>query len=325
MFSFFEMGISLREAVRTNRIQEVERPLLENSGNPLQFDLCYTDFLDVDLGTTHGVALLCDAIRNKNRAMIELLIQHGANIRFKDKDQNPIARAIYYVIHHQDEYTPEFMEFLEFLLQEGASEHLLDVGNAGPMLICTVIRTQNLEILKLLFKYGANVEPRQQTYSDNPLICHAPELTAAVDQGNREIVEFLLQHKADPNAETTCAGFPLEAAIRTNNVAMAKLLFQYGADPYAFSQQQNKFLYDMELSEERRTVFTNCRNAMYLWELWDNPVDDLGSSSDDLGSSSDDAPDSSYIKWLPFEVLQDITTFITETDEAPEPNAPRFN
>ena len=102
------------------------------------------------------------------------------------------------------------------------------------------------------------IEWRHASYTE-----HTP-LELAVRSGKSAVVKYLLEHGADPNvvlADRSCYDndryihdFPLlSAAIETRNQKMIDLLFQYGANPYAFDPTQKP-----------KKIYPVCGGGMYI-------------------------------------------------------------
>src|SRR5262249_27125439 len=94
----------------------------------------------------------------------------------------------------------------------------------GETALMFAVRVGDLASATLLVDAGANVDDRDAWgVSTTALAAHA---------GYREIVEFLLERHADPNAAQ--AGFsPLHAAIMRRAEGMVRALLAHGADPNA--------------------------------------------------------------------------------------------
>ncbi|OAA79789.1 Ankyrin repeat-containing domain protein [Akanthomyces lecanii RCEF 1005] len=92
----------------------------------------------------------------------------------------------------------------------------------------------NLAFVKLLLENGANVnapapEPQGRT-----------ALQAAVELGDRDIIELLLRHRADVNAFPSFEGFTaLQAAVLRGDPSLVSQLIDYGADVNAPAAAEN--------------------------------------------------------------------------------------
>ena len=78
--------------------------------------------------------------------------------------------------------------------------------------------------VKALLEAGADPNRLMGVRDERPL-------RIAAQQNNLRIAQLLLQHGADVDGESAIVGTAMEAAIRHAHVKMAKLLLDYGADP----------------------------------------------------------------------------------------------
>jgi uncharacterized protein len=86
-----------------------------------------------------------------------------------------------------------------------------------------------LDPVRLLIAYGADVNQ-----ASNNALAVAPLHSAAAASdptASYEMVDFLLQHDADPNQAQASGHTPLHTAAHLGRTEVAELLLQYGADP----------------------------------------------------------------------------------------------
>ena len=117
----------------------------------------------------------------------------------------------------------------ESSLIAGGGNELVDVNSRsedGYTPIIVAIEAKNQEILQLLIENGANL------YERHPVFNRTTVGTAAYYE-NEEAVEILLKKDSKlANIGSTVDGWtPLEDATLKANVAIVKMLLQYGANP----------------------------------------------------------------------------------------------
>jgi len=154
-----------------------------------------------------GEPLLLIAIRRRNAAMVKLLVNAGADVNAPDADG----------------YTP-----LDYALDRSSSYEICSIlRKAGARFKCphrdvimTAAKAGDTSQLAELVEKGVSLEVRDM---DN----NTP-LQAAIQEGQTEIVEFLLKHGADANQEVDASrSVPL---LLARDAEMARILLEYGAD-----------------------------------------------------------------------------------------------
>ena len=136
----------------------------------------------------------------------------------KGLDPNSLAPTGYPLL--QTAVANDNVEIVKLLLKYGA-----DPKRYGcEWLVDTAVRNNNYELVKLLVHAGAVV--KRPSYFcciwDDPLV-------DAVGKQNLEIVRFLLANGADPNAAGLSLTTALQTAAQTGNIDIMKLLIESGA------------------------------------------------------------------------------------------------
>ena len=133
------------------------------------------------------------------------------------------------------------VEILNYLLDNGADMNAVSntEGHTITPLIAAV-QSGNLESVKVLLKYGADIEGRgdfKYVSKDHPFHSVSFEactpLFVAAGNGNVEILSCLLDSGADLNAVANAEGHtitPLIVAVQSGHLDCVKLLLQYGVD-----------------------------------------------------------------------------------------------
>ena len=178
--------------------------------------------------TTYQVSgsLLHKACASQFGAVVELLIEKGANTKARDSDgATPLHRAV-------DVRFPS-LEIVKLLLDHGADVNATELD--GFAVIHTHVGSGTYypfpkEVLSFLIKRGANVNIRTRSGA-SPL--HM-SLRLAFLGGVHcfPVVEYLLEHGADVNARDENEVTPLHIAVdeRFNFLPVVQLLLENGAD-----------------------------------------------------------------------------------------------
>lgn len=153
------------------------------------------------------------AVKSGNRTMVELLIKRGAKIDDPDDSPNRSGTTPLYLAVQGG-----YQTITEVLLANHAKPNPFNSGFT-PLHYAT--QDGQDKLVKTLLAAGAKINC-EDTRGQTPL-------SLAVKSGSLETVKTLLAGKADPNQGTLNA--PLLAAIVGNNLAMAELLLQAGANP----------------------------------------------------------------------------------------------
>ena len=147
-----------------------------------------------------GWALIL-AILNKHNDIIELLLKYGAQLDDENwslfLDQSPLVVAV-----------EKGDEIVKLLLEHGAKQ-------GKDQAITNAIFNKNAENVKILSEHGAQVD---EGLSD------PPPLVEAVQKGDADIVELLLEHGAEQGL-----GWAIKEAIFNKNGEIIRILSEHGA------------------------------------------------------------------------------------------------
>ena len=92
--------------------------------------------------------------------------------------------------------------------------------------VVVAVQNGNLDCVKVLLRYGADIEGRDDMFRHLPLF-------VASFNGSVEILSYLLDNGADMNAVSNTEGHtitPLIAAVQSGNLESVKVFLEYGAD-----------------------------------------------------------------------------------------------
>jgi ankyrin repeat protein len=176
-----------------------------------------------------GKTAIIVAAQYGNSAIVDNLIKAGAHIEYQFKcglgDKNegysgyceltPLMIALY---EKND-------EAFQCLLKSGANPNAINEC-LSVSAIGAAAEQDALETVKLLLKYGADINGMPQGKENLLLICFAPLMKAA-SKGHYEVVEYLLQHGADPLMRDENNKSALDYAQEGNHQKIVALLQQY--------------------------------------------------------------------------------------------------
>ncbi|KAI8520640.1 Unconventional myosin-XVI, partial [Branchiostoma belcheri] len=221
-------------------------------------------------GRNDGMTALHLACWNGQTGVVELLIQHGADLKARNKGGQT---ALHWACRHEQ------TGVVELLIQHGADLEARD--KFGETALHCASRAGQTGVVELLIQHGANLEARNnggstalhrasgagQTGVVELLIQHGADLEArdrygrtalhwACANGQTGVVELLIQHGADLEARDEDNGTTLYRASRHGQTGIVELLIQHGADLEArnkFGGRPIDFVYD----QDRRRFLKN--------------------------------------------------------------------
>jgi ankyrin repeat protein len=138
-----------------------------------------------------GEGILCGPARDGNRAMLELLIRHGARV----PEVSKWGRHYYF----------KHAETAAFLLQHEMNPNHMNWHHVT--LLHDMAQEGDLQKARLLLDYGADINAVDEEYRSTPL-------GLAARWGQREMVALLLEHGADPNRSNASWATPLAWTLR---------------------------------------------------------------------------------------------------------------
>ncbi len=204
--------------------------------------ICSMTLAGIDARPDYGVTPLMKACETQRPDEIEIILRSGAevnrattfygetafNFALRNPDPLPVLKLLlsYGGDPSRAQYLLHRVTFLHQMTTAQKDEiiHLLldscDKWNYADTLTPVAGNTHDITIIKKLFERGANVDYLREYYS-------LPLSSALGNQAPPEILRFLLERGADPNA-CDFSTRPVTFSIR--NKEQMKLMLQYGAD-----------------------------------------------------------------------------------------------
>ena len=156
-------------------------------------------------------ALLWTAVKNKDTAMIQALLENGFDLERKNnKGQTPLSYAA--ANGHEGVVT--------LLLEKGAELETKDY-DWTPLLYAA--RNGHEAVVKLLLEKGAELETKGEGYGQAPL-------SYAAEKGHEVVVKLLLEKGAELDTKDKCGRTPLLYAAENGHEAVVKKLLEKGAE-----------------------------------------------------------------------------------------------
>lgn len=155
--------------------------------------------------------VLYKAIYRKNYEAIRALIDAGADLSYVDKDGESV---VYYMI-----YNDLPIEEIEYALQKGAPAFGKKTPYREPVFYA--IDKKNLDLIKLLEKYGASLKTTNDTH-------YKSALAYAVSYGNFDIVKYCIERGCKFSDIPKNEPPPVFNAIGFENFELAEYLIKNG-------------------------------------------------------------------------------------------------
>ena len=155
--------------------------------------------MQIQTSKDHQQTLLKLAIQSENFEVVKFLIQNGAEINAKVKDEmTPLHLAI--ATHN--------VKIVELLVKNGADVNAVKELQMTPLhALCTLY--YNFKIAVLLLQNGADTKAKAGHTDDTPLHC-------AARNGNLEFVEILLKYGARKDLKNKFNQLPWQVAEEVN-------------------------------------------------------------------------------------------------------------
>lgn len=172
-------------------------------------DLLISKGADIDAIDNSGRSALYYSVKYKHPGITAALLDHGADVNFRDKYATPLFPAV----ENNDD------QMVAFLLGKGAD--LEARTNHRDTALALASDRGYLVIVRRLVENGANIEARNE-YGNTPVYL-------ASFQGHYEVVRYLIQKGAAVNVKNNEGHTPLSTAIKEGHNNVATLLRDNGA------------------------------------------------------------------------------------------------
>jgi ankyrin repeat protein len=146
---------------------------------------------------------------------VRAALERGADPNYvRDDEQSPLSMAVW----------SKNVAILQMLLQHGGNPNHFNIY--GTPLLISATRGDGSEKIKVLLRYGANIEITDKSKRHTPL-------TAAATFGTPSTIKTLLENGADPNnvPENGSSALFMLSINKQCDVSCIELLLRYGADP----------------------------------------------------------------------------------------------
>ncbi|MBW5397594.1 ankyrin repeat domain-containing protein, partial [Brachyspira pilosicoli] len=222
----------LDQGANCNALDSYDRTALINasvSGYDDIAKLLIEEGTDVNIRDKAGATALMYTARDTNYEMVEFLLKNGADVNIRDTEGDT---ALYYSIEHnsrgQKNETENAIKILNLLIKYGADVNTKN--DKGTSLLDVSYRIsqsfdKNKEMFKILVENGFDLESKINDDSSD----YTP-LMIAVYKEDYDMVKYLLDKGANPNASNNENKTALMIAIANNNFDISKLLIQQGAN-----------------------------------------------------------------------------------------------
>ena len=155
---------------------------------------------------------LYTATKFGNYTAVRLLLEHGADLKYRDTVHQMTALC-HSVVHRS-------RQICQALLERGADPTTPDIQGKTPL--SWAVGNSDLDMTKMLLSYRANSDVEDTLYKNRPL-------QTAIFFGALEIAQVLLAYGADPDRGYNDP--PLYEAVARGDVEVVRMLLTYGANP----------------------------------------------------------------------------------------------
>jgi ankyrin repeat protein len=168
-----------------------------------------------------GESFVYMAVANNDHMMVAHLIDHGFDFTSikEDNGNSPLSRAIIF----------NRISCAEVLLRNGADPNRMYLGGAHPIHIAANFITFGFDMLKLLVKYGANVNTILETPKGN-LYSPLEIVLSRNIMYKRDAACILLKARANPNQVFSKGASAIHYAATMNDVEFIRILLDFKAD-----------------------------------------------------------------------------------------------
>ena len=168
---------------------------------------------------------LATAVRSENVAVVNLLLEHGADANVTENDG-------WTLLHHA--LNSRNAELVETLLEHGADVNFYGGPESAPILIA--VQTGDAAMVEVLLRHGADINEPRRDHNRT-----MTPLQTAVSRNALDVAKLLLEYGADVNLASNSEPPPLHLAAGLGYVAMVATLLEHGADVNADVNAKTEF------------------------------------------------------------------------------------
>lgn len=221
--SLEQYGCRLLEAVRTNKLSEIQEVISRDNGQSVN---CFK--------SGEWMSPLMLAAQNNNLDAVKLLLKYGADINQQLSNKTVLDHANSSVKSFLKEYKHsshmlvkaagkgDMKQLKSFEGSQFVDFKVYNDDNHNALTLAT--ENQQLEVLSYLISKGVSPDHPQRMYQSEKRA-----LQIASEHNYLECAKLLLDKGADPNANMNHGWTPLVYAIQNDHTDMAKLLVDNGA------------------------------------------------------------------------------------------------
>lgn len=170
-----------------------------------------------------------------------LLLTNGAN-----------ANAIYFDGPEITQVSPLDTNFLELLLEFGADPNVFDRKGLTPIMKACRLRDKGIEAIRILLKYGADINklcPERQDFRS--------ALHFALLSGNHDLVKFMIANGSNVNMDEKYEKpSPIDIAVLKDDPHLLKIVLDAGANPNAVHTYIGSCLHLASCSSKFNCIFS---------------------------------------------------------------------
>ena len=165
---------------------------------------------------------LCIALQRRTCATIKLLLDRGASPSLEQ--DSDVRFPLHWIISYGGE---DALSLVQILVKHGADIDLVD--EKGQTAIALAVEKENLEIVQLLLQKKAKPTLRvSANFKRSHILVLATEIRTTSAK-SLKMAQLMLEHGLDVNFRTSRDETPLWWAANHGNLAVARLLLDYGA------------------------------------------------------------------------------------------------
>ena len=196
-------------------------------GNVQLIEMLIQHGADINHKCGFGVVPLLIAVCNDDIQTVNLLLEHGADPNFCTQKHAKGKTILMESVQRNNK------EITEALLNANARVNdITKISRNSALILATV--HESIECLKILLQGGSNLD--QQNFNGETALCMAAIL------GSVESIEILLQHNASIDVQDFCKRTPLMYAAIGNHANCMKVLISAGASLDITDEEKNDAL-----------------------------------------------------------------------------------